>query len=132
MQYLADVLLVAGALGAGVYCFVLARRLSSFHDLEKGVGGAVAALSAQVDELNRTMITAKKASDGSGEALEELTDRAEAVSRQLELMMASLHDLQDKPTPYPSDHVSQPVVEDAPAQDGTMFHSARTARRETA
>ena len=47
MNLIADILLVAGALGAGIYCFVLARRLSKFNDLESGVGGAVAVLSAQ-------------------------------------------------------------------------------------
>ena len=42
MELIADILLVAGALGAGLYCHVLARRLSRFNDLENGVGGAVA------------------------------------------------------------------------------------------
>lgn len=130
MEYLADILMVAGALGAAVYCFVLSRRLSSFNDLEKGVGGAVAALSAQVDELNRTMLTAKQASDGSGEALEDLTTRAEEVSRQLELMMASLHDVQ-----LPGERASaQPAtesVEESFAPE-TMFHSARRPRQEAA
>ena len=51
MELIADILLAAGAIGAGVYCFVLARRLNRFNDLEKGVGGAVAVLSAQVDDL---------------------------------------------------------------------------------
>ena len=54
MELVADILLVAGALGAGVYCFVLARRLNRFNALEKGVGGAVAVLSAQVDDLTKT------------------------------------------------------------------------------
>ena len=40
MQMIADILLVAGAFGAGIYCFVLSRRLNRFNDLEKGVGGA--------------------------------------------------------------------------------------------
>ena len=42
MEMVADILLVAGALGAGFYCYILARRLSRFNDLENGVGGAVA------------------------------------------------------------------------------------------
>ena len=48
MTLIADILLVAGALGAGLYCHVLAGRLRRFTDLEKGVGGAVAVLSAQI------------------------------------------------------------------------------------
>ncbi len=47
MELIADILLVAGALGAGLYCFVLSRRLRKFTDLEQGVGGAVAVLSSQ-------------------------------------------------------------------------------------
>ena len=42
MDLIADILLVAGALGAGLYCHVLARRLSRFNDLETGVGGEAA------------------------------------------------------------------------------------------
>lgn len=93
MELIADILLVAGALGAGLYCFVLARRLKKFNDLEKGVGGAVAVLSAQVDELNKTLTVARQTSDNSGSALQELTTRAESVAQRLELMMASMHDL---------------------------------------
>lgn len=109
---IADILLVAGALGAGLYCHVLARRLSRFNDLENGVGGAVAVLSAQVDDLSKTLATAKEAANGSSETLEELTERAEAVSRKLELLMASMHDMPEPPaeSSHPPD---QPPAEPA-------------------
>lgn len=93
MEFIADVLLVAGALGAGTYCYVLAKRLSCFNDLEKGVGGAVAVLSAQVDDLTHALTSARSASDSSAETIAELTGRAEAVAHRLELMMASLQDI---------------------------------------
>ena len=93
MEFIADVFLVAGALGAGFYCYVLARRLNRFNDLEKGVGGAVAVLSAQVDDLSKALAQAQTVSDSSSEALMDLTHRAEAVAQRLELMMASMHDL---------------------------------------
>lgn len=95
MEMIADILLVAGALGAGLYCFVLARRLSRFNDLENGMGGAVAVLSAQVDDLTRTLQAAQGAAAGSADSLNELTERAEGVAKRLELMMASMHDLSD-------------------------------------
>ncbi|MCW9042499.1 MAG: hypothetical protein OQK05_04070 [Pseudopelagicola sp.] len=100
MDLIADILLVAGALGAGVYCFVLARRLSRFNDLESGVGGAVAVLSAQVDDLTKTLEAARSTAGASTESLEGLTDRAEDVARRLELLVASMHDLPD-PTATP-------------------------------
>lgn len=93
MDLVADFLLVAGALGAGFFCYILARRLNRFNDLEKGVGGAVALLSAQVDDLTKTLVAARALSDGSNAALDELTGRAEAVSQRLELMIASMHDI---------------------------------------
>lgn len=93
MELIADTLLVAGALGAGLYCFVLARRLTRFTDLENGVGGAVAVLSAQVDDLSKTLETAQETAGASSESLAELTAKAEDVARRLELLVASMHDL---------------------------------------
>ncbi|GAA4227689.1 hypothetical protein J4E08_19185 [Sagittula sp. NFXS13] len=107
MEMIADILLVAGALGAGFYCFILARRLSKFTDLENGVGGAVAVLSAQVDDLTRTLTAAQDSAGDSSKSLQELTDRAEDVARRLELLVASMHDLPQKPQPAPE--ASEPV-----------------------
>ncbi|MEP2919752.1 hypothetical protein [Sulfitobacter sp.] len=97
MEFIADIFLAAGAIGAGVYCFVLGRRLNRFNDLEKGVGGAVAVLSAQVDDLNRTLAAAQQTASASAETLTNLTKRAEDMSRRLELQMASLHDIPEAP-----------------------------------
>lgn len=93
MELIADILLVAGALGAGVYCFVLARRLLRFNDLENGVGGAVAVLSAQVDDLSKALEAARQTAGASSASLEGLTDRAEGVAKRLELLVASMHDI---------------------------------------
>lgn len=93
MELIADVLLAAGALGAGLYCLILGRRLNRFNDLEKGVGGAVAVLSAQVDDLTKTLSAAQATAATSAQTLTDLTERAENMSRKLELQMASLHDV---------------------------------------
>ena len=103
MNFIADILLVAGAVGAGFYCYVLSRRLRNFTDLEKGVGGAVAMLSAQVDELSKSVQAAQATAQGSVATLADVSGRAEAAARQLELLVASLHDLpQDQPAPAPA------------------------------
>lgn len=88
-----DILLGAGAFGAAAYCVVLARRLKRFNNLENGVGGAVALLSAQVDDMTRTLDLARKAAGHSSDTLTALTERAESASRKLELMLAALNDL---------------------------------------
>ncbi|WP_114288007.1 hypothetical protein [Candidatus Halocynthiibacter alkanivorans] len=99
MDLIADILLVAGALGAGFYCIILARRLNRFTDLEKGVGGAIAVLSAQVDDMTKTLTRAQHTAAGSAVELTELTARAESVAKRMELLIASMHDL---PEPEPA------------------------------
>ena len=106
MDLISDILLVSGALGAGFYCLVLARRLRRFTDLEKGVGGAVAVLSAQVDDLTKTLNRAQATAKGSVDALADVSTRAEAAAQRLELLVASMHDL---PEPAPRAPAQNPV-----------------------
>lgn len=124
MDIIADILLVAGALGAGMYCYVLAQRLKRFNDLEKGVGGAVAVMSAQVDDMTKTLIAARETSGKSTEALEDLTGRAETVAQRLELLIASLHDLpsdRSRPQPEAQRPPAEPNLTESPASAGPMF-----------
>lgn len=101
MNLIADILLVAGVLGASLYCFVLSRRLQKFNDLEQGVGGAVAVLSMQVDDMTKTLKEAQTAAISSTDSLGELTGRAETAARRLELLVASMHDLPTPPETQP-------------------------------
>ena len=93
MEFIADILLISGATAAAFYCIVLSRRLKRFNDLEKGVGGAIAVLSSQVDDMTKTLQLAQNAALGSNESLEGLTGRAEDVAKRLEILVASMHDL---------------------------------------
>lgn len=104
MELIADILLVSGALGAGLYCIVLSRRLSKFTNLEKGVGGAIAVLSTQVDGMTKALEVARAETTSSADSLKTLTGRAEGVAQRLELLVASLHDL-------PLDHPPTPAAE---------------------
>jgi len=93
METIADILMSAGAFGAAIYCYVLSGRLKKFTTLESGMGGAIAVLSAQVDDMTRALEKARGAATGSAAGLEALTHRAEVVAARLELVMASMHDL---------------------------------------
>ncbi len=114
MELVANILLAAGAIGAGLYCLVLARRLKRFNDLEKGVGGAVAVLSSQVDDLQRSLVEAKQAAENSWESIEDLTKRAEAVAQRLEIMMASMHDITEDSDASPALAPQEPVEDNGP------------------
>lgn len=93
MDLIADMLLAAGAIGAGTYCLVLARRLRSFTHLESGMGGAIAVLSAQVDDMTTALAGARGAAGDSVRVLLDTTERAERAAGRLEIMLATLHDL---------------------------------------
>lgn len=114
MELIADILLAAGAIGAGFYCFVLGRRLNRFNDLEKGVGGAVAVLSAQVDDLTKTLTAAQASAGRSAQTLTDLSQRAEQTAQRLELQMAALHDLPGQPAPPVAEPAQQAEVPSAP------------------
>ena len=128
MELIADILLVAGALGAAFYCFVLARRLTRFNDLENGVGGAVAVLSAQVDDLTRTLAAAQASSQDSSASLTDLTNRAESVAKRLELMVASMHDLPQKNAPPKESAESRQRARRG--EETTVRSGARAGRKE--
>jgi hypothetical protein len=84
------------------------------------MGGAVAVLSAQVDDMTKTLDQAQSAAGQSATVLTELTERAEASARKLELLMASLHDL-----PEPSPQTPAPPPQSKAERDG--FASTRQA-----
>ena len=125
MELIADILLISGALGAGFYCVVLSRRLSKFTDLEKGVGGAIAVLSKQVDDMTAALETAREATASSASSLGTLTGRAEGAAQRLELLVASLHDM-------PLD--DQRIAEDCEESDDivALFQSQRVQYQEAA
>jgi hypothetical protein len=93
MQLIADFLMAAGAFGAAVYCYILARKLNKFQTLESGMGGAIAVLSAQVDDMTRALDEAHGAAISQAGSLAELTRRGESVAARLELTLATMHDL---------------------------------------
>lgn len=124
MELIADSLLFAATVGAAIYCYVLAARLRRFTTLESGMGGAIAVLSAQVDDMTRALEKAQGVAGQSEQRLTELTNRAEGLARQLELLVASLHDLPEPAgAPPPT----------GPAEDARRprFIRRRMARAET-
>jgi hypothetical protein len=122
LELIADILLIAGTLGACGYCVILSRRLKRFADVESGVGGAIATLSVQVDQMTAAIGQAQTSAVASSRSLETLTERAEDVARRLELLVASMHDIADAEPPPPPE----------PAALVARFQSRRHGFREAA
>ncbi|MEM6609241.1 MAG: hypothetical protein AAF689_11710 [Pseudomonadota bacterium] len=93
ISLLADFLLLVAALGAATYCMVLSRRLSRLNSIDKGLGGAIAVLSAQVDDLTKALSDARAGSEATAERLAALNEEAHALTNDMEEMLAVSHDL---------------------------------------
>lgn len=119
MELIANIMLAAGAFGLAAYCFILQKKISKFAQLEDGMGGAIAVLSAQVDDMTKVLTKAQSAAEDSTLKLNNLTTRAEASAIRLELLLSSLHDL-----PEPEDD-SQ-----SEAQDKRMRFVRHRSRRD--
>ncbi|WP_417626198.1 hypothetical protein [Pararhodobacter aggregans] len=147
MEYLSDLLLTAASMGAATYCVILSRRLKALGSLEGGMGSAIAVLSAQVDDLARSLRSAQEATGRAGGRLDGQTARAEAVARKLELLVASMHDLPEDappaprapsprpPTPWPGEtlrrsiHPVEALAEDPADDPAEPPQRARVLRR---
>lgn len=127
MELIADGLLIAGALVAALYCWILARRLSALKSMDKGLGGAIAGLSARVEQTRASLADTKASTSDITRELSALTARAEIAAGRLELILATLHengvpasDLAAKPMTEAEDtdgNRSEPVEAAAPAPE---------------
>lgn len=102
LGFVSDVMVAAAAMGAAVYCLVLARKVQALRTLDQGMGGAIAVLSAQVDDLTKALAQARDSARDNADRLAAQTQRADAASRRIELMLAALHDLPRTETPAPA------------------------------
>ncbi|KPQ17985.1 MAG: Protein of unknown function (DUF1664) [Rhodobacteraceae bacterium HLUCCO18] len=125
MSYAADLLLVTASLGAAAYCMVLSRRLTRLGSFDKGIGNAIAILSAQVDEMKAALDEAKAGSDGAGQHLNDLVRQAQDISAELEMMIAACHDfaetaiqVQNNTSEGPGGHDTEKRADDALAEIG--------------
>lgn len=92
MELIADGLLIAAASTAALYCWVLSRKLNDLRNLDQGLGGAIASLSAQVEETRASLVDAKAATQERSKHMGELTSRAEIAAGRLEMLLASVHE----------------------------------------
>jgi hypothetical protein len=126
LAYAADALLILASLGAAVFCLVLSRRLTRLSSIDNGLGGAIAVLSAQVDDMNTALAEMKSGTESSAERLEDLNREARQLTEELELMLSACHDL-DHAAPKAADI---PVAEvDIGSGDETPVFGTR--RRQT-
>lgn len=92
VSLIADLLLLAAAIGAAGYCIVLSRRLTRLNSIDKGLGGAIAVLSVQVDDLTKALEDARNGSEATAERLATLMSEAEKMANDIEDILSVSHD----------------------------------------
>lgn len=95
MAFIADILLLAAACAAAVYCRLLSQKLQHLGRTDGGLGGAVAALNEQVNELQLTINQVSAGATQKASRLDEVAKRADTISRKLQLLLISLHERED-------------------------------------
>lgn len=133
MQLITDGLLVAGALFAGIYCWVLSRRVLALKNLDSGLGGAITQMTRALEDARRALEEAKTSNREGRQELRELINRADAASGQLRILLAAGRDLappaaastETEPAEsWPTEPVAERLPEPAPpktreTEDGT-------------
>lgn len=108
MSLIADITLFLSALGAAFYCRMLSVRLKRLGQTDQGLGGAISALSFQVDEMKSVLESVSASADQRALTLGKLNARADATCRRLELLMATMHECEDGDQPAPQAAFTQP------------------------
>ncbi|WP_111402285.1 hypothetical protein [Meridianimarinicoccus zhengii] len=125
MEFIADLLLIAAALGAAFYCFILSRRLSTLNSAEGGIGKAIATLSEQVERLERTL-------EGSRERAEDVDKRLRsAIEEAGRAEAAIVAALAASPPVRTAPKTQGPRPEPQPASFRRRLFSDAAAERET-
>lgn len=98
MEVITNGLLIAATLFAGLYCWILARRVRRLQSLDSGLGAAIVTLTRQIELARATLEEARSGARETRQDLAQLTARADAASAQLRLLLAAAERM---PVPAP-------------------------------
>lgn len=124
LGFISDILLLGATCGMAVWCRMLGKRLRAFNDLDTGLGGAIATLTRQVDDLEASLGRATAQSQDRGTSLQAMNAQADDRIGRMEMLLASLDDMEAE--------AADRVLETAPPDrfDGIpSFRASRLANR---
>lgn len=117
-ELIADGLLLCGTLLATMYCFVLSRKVKKLSGFESGIGGAIAVLSKQVDDMQSALKKTEQSASEASKQLQEILDDANAAAGRLEVLLAGMDDFADQ-------QVAQVISPKEPQVEPGAFSTAR-------
>ena len=93
MELVVDFLLLAASGTAGLFCWVLSRKLKALTSAEAGLGAGVAALSQSAEEMKTTVADAKASAEETAARIETLLTEADQKAAHLQGLIDQLADM---------------------------------------
>ena len=91
-----DLLLLCATAGMAFWCRLLTRRLRAFNDVDNGVGGSIAALTFQVDDLKASIVSSTRIIGERATQLDAASARADDRIGRMEMLLGSLEALEEE------------------------------------
>lgn len=134
MSLITDGLLIATCLTAGLYCFVLSRRLKRFSNTEEGIGQQVVQLNATLEEMRVALKEAQSGAKAESEALSREVVQARKLSSQLKSLIEAsakslvrekaMRSVPDAPIEAPRSKAASPIDLDQQEETETAAPTA--------
>lgn len=93
MELVVDFLLLAASGTAGLFCWVLSRKLKALTSAEAGLGAGVAALSQSAEEMRSTVAAAKASANDTAARIETLLSEADEKAAHLKGLIDQLAEM---------------------------------------
>lgn len=90
MELVVDFLLLAASGTAGLYCWVLSRKLKAMTSAEAGLGAGIAALSQSAEEMKRAVAETSASADSTAKRIETLLAEADEKAAHLQGLIDQL------------------------------------------
>lgn len=93
MELVIDFLLLAASGTAGLFCWVLSRKLKAMTSAEAGLGAGIAALSQSAEEMKRAVAETRSSADTTAARIESLLAEAESKATHLQGLIDQLAEM---------------------------------------
>lgn len=93
MELVIDFLLLAASGTAGLFCWVLSRKLKALTSAEAGLGAGIAALSQSAEEMKRAVAETRSSADQTAARIELLLAEAEGKAKHLQGLIDQLTEM---------------------------------------
>lgn len=109
MSLISDLLLLSATIAAFLYCFILSVKMKRLREKEAQYSVALNKVTSQVDRFVNQIECAKNTLKNVEHEFNSRIEKGASLSRRLELLIASLHDIPE----FDNEPVDSEVIQEA-------------------